>query len=88
MEQFTLKELVKRKLDETYVIIYAIKNEVNIKKAEIIEKTDVYTFIGVDIKGNRQFINMYQDRPLNKHFCLDCFESLKSRGLKNRACQV
>ena len=59
-----------------------------IKKAEIIEKTDVYTFIGVDIKGNRQFINMYQDRPLNKHFWLDCFESLKSRGLKNRACQV
>ena len=57
MKQFTLKELVKRKLDETYIIIYAIKNEVNIKKAEIIEKTDVYTFVGVDIKGNRQFIN-------------------------------
>ena len=83
MEQFTLKELVKRKLDETYIIIYAIKNEVNMKKTEIIEKTDVYTFIGVDTKGNRQFINMYQDRPLNKHFWLDCFESLKSRGLKN-----
>jgi transposase-like protein len=83
MKQFTLKELVKRKLDETYIIVYAIKNEVNIKKAEIIEKTDVYTFVGVDIKGNRQFINMYQDRPLNKHFWLDCFESLKSRGLKN-----
>lgn len=83
MEQFTLKELVKRKLDETYIIIYAIKNEVNIKKADIIEKTDVYTFIGVDIKGNRQFINMYQDRPLNKHFWLDCFESLKSRGVRN-----
>lgn len=82
MKQFTLKELIKRKLDETYIIIYAIKNEINIKKAEIIEKTDVYTFVGVDIKGNRQFINMYQDRPLNKHFWLDCFEGLKSRGLK------
>lgn len=83
MEQFTLKELVKRKLDETYIIIYAIKNEINIKKADIIEKTDVYSFIGIDIKGNRQFINMYQDRPLNKHFWLDCFESLKSRGIRN-----
>ena len=83
MEQFTLKELVKRKLDETYIIVYAIKNEVNIKKAEIIEKTDVYTFVGVDIKGNRQFINIYQDKLLNKHFWLDCFENLKSRGLKN-----
>jgi transposase-like protein len=83
MEQFTLKELVKRRLDETYVMVYTIKNEVNIKKADIIEKTDVYTFIGLDIKGNRQFINMYQDRPLNKHFWLDCFEGLKSRGVKN-----
>ena len=46
MEQFTLKELVKRRLDDIYIIIYAIKNEVNIKRADIIEKTDVYTFIG------------------------------------------
>ena len=83
MEQFTLKELTKRKLDETYIIVYAIKNEVNIKKADIIEKADVYTLIGVDIKGNRQFINMYQDRPLNKHFWLDNFEGLKSRGINN-----
>ena len=83
MKQFTLKELIKRKLDETYIIVYAIKNEVNIKKAEIIEKTDVYTFIGIDIKGCRQFINMYQDKPLNKHFWLDCFENLKARGIKN-----
>lgn len=83
MEQFTLKELVKRKLDETYIIVYAIKNEVNIKKADIIEKSGIYTFIGVDIKGNRQFINIYQDKPLNKHFWLDCFENLKSRGIKN-----
>ena len=83
MKQFTLKELIKRKLDETYIIVYAIKNEVNIKKAEIIEKTDIYTFVGVDIKGNRQFINMYQDKPLNKHFWLDCFENLKVRGVKN-----
>lgn len=34
MGQFTLKELVKRRLDETYIIIYAIKNEINIKKAK------------------------------------------------------
>lgn len=83
MKQFTLKELVKRKLDEIYIIVYAIKNEVNIKKADIIEKNDIYTFISVDIKGNRQFINIYQDRPLNKHFWLDCFENLKSRGVQN-----
>ena len=45
MEQFNLKELTKRKLDETYIIIYAIKNEINIKKAETIEKAGIYTLI-------------------------------------------
>lgn len=39
--------------------------------------------IGIDIKGYRQFLNIYQDRINNNRFWLDCFESLKSRGLKN-----
>lgn len=52
----------------------------NYKKAEIIEKTDAYTFVGADIKGN---INIYQDRPMNKYFWHDCFENLKYRDLKN-----
>ena len=83
MNQLTLIECSKRKLDETYLVIYAIKNEINIKKAEYIEKSDVYTLIGIDLKGFRQFINIYQDRVNNNRFWLDCFESLKSRGLKN-----
>lgn len=32
MELLKLNELTKKKLDETYVVVYAIKNEVNIKK--------------------------------------------------------
>lgn len=83
MNQLSLKEFVRRKLDETYIIVYAIKNEVNIKKGDVIEKTDLYTLIGVDMKGKRQFLNMYQDRPANNHFWLDSFEVLKSRGVKN-----
>ena len=39
--------------------------------------------IGIDIKGFRQFINIYQDRVNNNRFWLDCFESLKSRGVRN-----
>lgn len=83
MNQLTLLECSKRKLDETYLVIYAIKNEINIKKNDYIEKSDIYTLIGVDIKGFRQFINIYQDRVNNNRFWLDCFESLKARGLKN-----
>lgn len=83
MNQLTLSECSKRKLDETYLVVYAIKNEINIKKGDYIEKSDIYTLIGIDIKGYRQFLNIYQDRVNNNRFWLDCFESLKSRGLKN-----
>lgn len=83
MNQLTLTECSKRKLDDTYIVVYAIKNEINIKKADYIEKSDIYTLIGIDIKGYRQFLNIYQDRVNNNRFWLDCFESLKSRGVKN-----
>lgn len=83
MNQLTLTECSKRRLDSTYLVIYAIKNEINIKKGDYIEKSDVYTLIGIDMKGFRQFINIYQDRVNNNRFWLDCFEELKSRGLKN-----
>ena len=32
MNQLTLTECGKRRLDETYLVVYAIKNEINIKK--------------------------------------------------------
>lgn len=83
MNQLTLAECSKRRLDETYLVVYAIKNEINIKKNDYIEKSDLYTLIGIDLKGCRQFINIYQDRVNNNRFWLDCFEVLKSRGLKN-----
>ena len=83
MNNLTLTECSKKKLDETYLVVYAIKNEINMKKNDYIEKSDIYTLIGIDIKGYRQFINIYQDRVNNKRFWLDCFESLKARGLQN-----
>lgn len=83
MEYLKLNELTKKKLDDTYVVVYAIKNEVNIKKADIIEKNDIYTLIGVDIKGIRHLLNIYADKINNNHFWLDAFEGLKSRGVKD-----
>ncbi len=83
MQRLTINECSKRKLDEMYIVIYAIKNEINIKKGEYIEKTTVYTLVGIDIKGYRQLINICQDRTNNNRYWLDIFENLKSRGLKN-----
>ena len=84
MEYLKLNELTKKKLEETYIVIYAIKNEINVKKADIIEKNNIYTFIGIDIKGIRHLLNIYADKVNNSHFWLDVFEGLKSRGIKKR----
>lgn len=39
--------------------------------------------MGIDVKGFRQLINVYQDRVTNTRYWLDIFENLKARGLKN-----
>lgn len=83
MKKMTLTECSRKRLNETYLVVYAIKNEVNIKKADYIEKGVIYTLIGIDMLGNRQLLNIYQDRINNKRYWLDCFEGLKARGIKN-----
>ena len=83
MENLTMNEYSKKKLDDTYLVVYAIKNEINIKKGDYIESGDLYTLIGIDNKGFRQLINVYQDRINNNRYWLDVFEQLKARGLKN-----
>lgn len=83
MNKLNLNECAKLRLDETYIVVYAIRNEVNIKKGDYIEKAIIYTFIGVDKRGYRQFINIYQDRPANNRYWLECFETLKARGVKD-----
>lgn len=35
MNQLTLSECSKRRLDNTYLVVYAIKNEINIKKDQL-----------------------------------------------------
>ena len=83
MEKLTMNDCTKRKLDDTYLVVYAIKNEINVKKGEYIEKEDIYTLVGIDKKGFRTLINVYQDRKNNNRYWLDNFETLKIRGIKN-----
>ena len=44
MNQLTLSECSKRKLDETYLVVYAIKNEINIKNVNVLVSvlTDIF----------------------------------------------
>ena len=81
MQNLKLLDYIKKHLDGMYLVINAIKNNINIKKAEVIENVDVYTLVGVNRKGLRDLAGIYQDRPLNNRYWLNIFESLKSRGL-------
>lgn len=83
MQKMTLNECSKKRLEETYLVVYATKNEINLKKGDYIEPCDIYTLIGIDTKGFRQLLNIYQDRVNNTRYWLDIFEGLKARGLKN-----
>lgn len=83
MKKMTFNESSKKRLEETYLVVYAIKNQINLKKGEYIEPCDIYTLVGIDIRGFRQLINIYQDKVNNNRYWLDIFESLKARGVKN-----
>lgn len=83
MQKLMMHDCSKRRLEDTYLVVYAIRNEVNIKKGEFIEKEDIYTLVGIDKKGFRTLINVYADRKNNNRYWLDIFETLKARGIKH-----
>ena len=76
MQSLKLIDYTKKRLDDMYVMMYAIKNDINIKKADIIENIDVYTIVGINRKGIRQLVGIYQDRPLNNRYWLDILKHL------------
>ena len=79
----TLKEIEMTKPDECYLIMYATKVKINIKKDDIISKEDLYIFIGLNSQGRRKYIGSYLDNPNNHRYWLDIFESIKSKGIKD-----
>lgn len=52
LNKLTLTECSRGSLDEKYIVVYAIKNEIN----NYIEEADIYTLIGIDINGYRQLL--------------------------------
>ena len=70
MQSLKLIDYTKKRLDDMYVMMYAIKNDLNIKKADIIENIDVYTIVGINRKGIRQLVGMDLGQ-LFRHIFLD-----------------
>ena len=66
MQNLKLLDYTKKRLDDMYLVMYAIKNNVNMKKADIIDNIDIYTIVGINKRGIRQLVGIYQDRPLKQ----------------------
>ena len=78
MQNLKLIDYTKKRLDDMYVMMYTIKNDLNVKKGDVIENINIYTLVGINKKEIRQLVGIYQDRPLNNRYWLDIFESLKT----------
>lgn len=81
MQNLKLLDYTKKRLDDMYLVMYAVKNDVNIKKGDIIYNIDIHTIVGINKRGIRQLVGIYQDRQLNNRYWLDIFDNFKSRGL-------
>lgn len=71
----------KMKFKEIYLSMYVLKNKVKVKHGNIVCDNFLYSFIGIDINGNRDFLNMFLWKDDNRFF-LDIFETFKHKGIK------
>ncbi len=53
MQNLKVVDYTKKRLDNMYLVVYAIKNDINIKKGDIIENIDVY--INCIIESHKYF---------------------------------
>ena len=83
MQNLKLIDYTKKRLDDMYVMMYTIKNDLNVKKGDIIENINIYTLVGINKKGIRQLVGIYQDRLLKNRYWLDIFESIKRKVISS-----
>lgn len=61
MQNLKLIDYTKKRLDDMYVMMYTIINDLNVKKGDIIENINIYTLVGINKKGIRQLVVIYQE---------------------------
>ena len=50
MQNLKLLDYTKKRLDDMYLVMRVIKNDINIKKGDIIDNINVYTIISINKK--------------------------------------
>lgn len=77
-----IKRKKQRNLKDLYLILYIVKNEVNVLVDNKVIIQDLYVITGTDILGNRTVLNIAINNKSNNRFWLDMFEDFKARGIK------
>ena len=50
MQNLKLIDYTKKRLYDMYAMMYTIKNDLNVKKGDIIENINIYTLVGINKK--------------------------------------
>ena len=83
MNNKTLEQIEKRKLDKVFVVLYVLELETYIQKGEGINKEKVYIFTECNLKGERRFIKTALANDFKKvSDFYEEFKLMKSKGLE------
>ena len=75
-----LKKLKYRELDKMYLVIYTIKTPVQLEVEGRVKTRNMYTFIGITVKGKRKYLNYGVDVNEDTDFWIQQFKNIVRRG--------
>lgn len=75
-----IKMKMNRQLEQTYVIVYIIRNSIKLKVENQLTNKNLITLLGVNINGERTVLDIVIENENDNHFWLDELEKIKNRG--------
>ncbi len=78
-----IKFKMTRQLDDTYIVIHIIKNEIKLRVDNKLINKNLVTLLGLNVNSEKTIIDIKIEKEDDNHFWLDELELLKSRGINN-----
>lgn len=78
-----IKDWSKRELEKVYVNVFILEENAYVRIKEQVRKQKVYIFIGLNLRGYKEFIGVYLPEEESTSYWLQAFSNLKERGIEN-----
>lgn len=82
VKQTNFHELINKKLDKCYVVIHVVNVKMPVKRDESIVNINIYILYGVNLRGQKTVIGIYEENTNDNRFWLEKLEYIKSRNLQ------